>query len=396
MKRLNIVFVLLLLVSLSFGQNLSTSTNEMHLNLQGGAIPNSSQLPVISWISPHLEYTSSAENKVVIEAEIKSPQQVKEIRVSLGDRKSGTIYAAKSFDIKNDDGIYHFRKTVNLDNGSNFVEVMAENIQGAMVSSHRDILVGSGSLSETVLIDRKDYAVMFVTDKYDNWDDLVNPIEDGQAIAKELREKYGFEVEIVENATTEQVWEKLRAYNDKKFKPQDQLLVFFAGHGHFDETFGEGYVVTKNSLRKDPSRNSYISHNRLRGVVNNIPSEHVFLMMDVCYGGTLDPVIARGRGADGGGDGASTSEFIARKLNLRTRKYLTSGGKEYVSDGIPGKHSPFAARFLESLAGYGGEDGILTTFELIANLEKLKISPRFGSFGDESKLSDFIFITKRK
>jgi len=98
-------------------------------------------------------------------------------------------------------------------------------------------------------------------------------VEDGQAIAKELKEKYGFYVEVVENGTTETVWEKLRAYNDKKFKPQDQLLVFFAGHGHFDETFGEGYVVTKNSLRKDPSKNTYISHNRLRGVVNNIPIE---------------------------------------------------------------------------------------------------------------------------
>jgi len=118
-------------------------------------------------------------------------------------------------------------------------------------------------------------------------------------------------------------------------------------------------------------------------------------MMDVCYGGTLDPEIARTRG---GLDGNPTSngEFIARKLALRTRKYLTSGGKEYVSDGIRGKHSPFAARFLESLATYGGDDGIITTSELITHLEKLKISPRFGSFGIDKAGSDFLFITRQK
>lgn len=394
MKLQSIVIVLWFSANLSFGQTLSRTTNAMRLNLQEGVLPNSSQLPKITWISPHLEYTSSTENKVIIEIEIKSPQMLQELKVSVGDRTTGTVYANKIFDIKEEGGKYHLRQSIDLDNGSNFVEVTATSIEKVSVSSHRDILIGSGLLSETTLIDRKDYALLFTTDKYDNWDDLVNPIEDGRAIAKELKEKYGFEIEIVENATTELVWEKLRVYNDKKFKPQDQLLVFFAGHGHFDETFGEGYVVTKNSLRKDPSRNSYISHNRLRGVVNNIPIEHVFLMMDVCFGGTLDPTLARTRGLDA--DRTTNGEFIARKLALRTRKYLTSGGKEYVSDGIPGKHSPFAAQFLESLATYGGDDGVLTTFELIPHLEKLKILPRFGSFGREDAAGDFLFIAKQK
>ncbi|HTH55203.1 MAG TPA: caspase family protein [Cyclobacteriaceae bacterium] len=395
MKQLNFAFILWLSISVSLGQVISGTTNEMHLNLQEGVLPNSNQLPAIKWVSPRLEYTSSPESKVDIDVEIKSRLNLKELKVSLGGRTDGVVYASKMFNIKNVEGVYHLHQTISLDKGSNFVEVTASNIEGATVSSHRDILVGSGFASETALIDRKDHALMFVTDKYDNWDDLVNPVEDGKAIAKVLQEKYGFEVEIVENATTERVWEKLRAYNDKKFKPQDQLLVFFAGHGQFDETFGEGYVVTKNSLRKDPSRNSYISHNRLRGVINNIPIEHIFLMMDVCYGGTLDPVISRTRGSEDT-DRASNSEFIARKLSLRTRKFLTSGGKEYVSDGVPGKHSPFAARFLESLASYGGDDGILTTFELITHLEKLTISPRFGSFAPEPSGSDFIFIAKQQ
>jgi len=368
MKQLNALFVLCLLSTLSFSQNLSTSTNEMHFNFSDGRPLNSNQLPAINWIYPRLEYTSSSENKLEIQAEVKSLYELKELKITVGDRASGVPNSTKIIDINSDEKKYLLHESIYLPNSSNFVEVVVTTIQGAIVSSHRDILVGTGSIADAVFADRKDYALLFVTDKYDNWDDLVNPVEDGRSIAKQLKEKYGFEVEVVENATINGVWEKLREYNSKKFKPQDQLLVFFAGHGHFDETFGEGYVVAKNSLRKDPARNTYISHNRLRGVINNIPVEHVFLVMDVCYGGTLDPVIARARGNEADYT-ATTNEVISRKLNLRTRKYLTSGGKEYVSDGVAGKHSPFAAKFLESLASYGGDDGVLTTLKSLIILK---------------------------
>jgi hypothetical protein len=201
-------------------------------------------------------------------------------------------------------------------------------------------------------------------------------------------------VEVIENPNVEDVFEKLREYNQRKFKPQDQLLIFFAGHGTFDETFGEGYVVAKNSLANDKGKTTYISHNRLRGVVNNIPCEHILLTMDVCFGGTLDPEIARSRNADTYED--TPTEMVARKLSQKTRKYLTSGGKEYVSDGIPGKHSPFASKFIESLRSYGGTDHVLTLQELITNMDVLKQVPRTGSFGDDQRLSDFVFIGLRQ
>jgi hypothetical protein len=191
----------------------------------------------------------------------------------------------------------------------------------------------------------------------------------------------------------EEVWEKLREYNERKFNPQDQLMIFFAGHGHFDETFGEGYVVAKNSLGNDLSRASYISHNRLRGIVGNIPCKHILLMMDVCFGGTLDPLIARSRGTKE--NEVSLNEFVVRKLQYTTRKYITSGGKEYVSDGVPGKHSPFAQSLIESLRARGGEDGVLTLAEMQAYLEKLKQQPRFGSFANDEALGDFVFVGTR-
>ena len=108
------------------------------------------------------------------------------------------------------------------------------------------------------------------------------------------------------------------------------MFIFFAGHGQFDQTFGEGFVVTIESLANDEGKTSYLSHNRLRSIVNNIPCEHILLAMDVCFGGTFDQAIAH-RGLDEEGyKEANQAEMVTRKLTYKTRRYLTSGGKEYV------------------------------------------------------------------
>jgi hypothetical protein len=171
--------------------------------------------------------------------------------------------------------------------------------------------------------------------------------------------------------------------------------VFFAGHGTYDQTFGEGFVVTKESMIADEAKTSYLSHNRLRSIVNNVPCDHIFLAMDVCFGGTFDAVLASARGLEEEiYREQSQAEFVTKKLTYKTRKYLTSGGKTYVSDGIPGQHSPFAKNFLEALESRGGRDGVLTLQELFGYVEKLKIQPRFGEFGDNAIGSDFIFVVK--
>ena len=236
---------------------------------------------------------------------------------------------------------------------------------------------------------------IFATDKYDNWSDLVNPVNDATTISDELRDRYGYEVELVENPTQDEMLVKIREYSQKKYKPQDQLFIFFAGHGQFDETFGEGYVVAKNSLENDKAKSSYISHSNLRSYIGNIPSQHILLTMDVCFGGTFDPVIARSRAADSYSE-VSQNEFLVRKLSSKTRKYITSGGKEYVSDGVAGKHSPFAAKFIEALRTNGGSDRILVISEILSVLEKISSNePRSGDFGDGEKSADFVFVAKQ-
>lgn len=393
-ERIIILFILSMTCSCwIFAQGLTAKSNEFFLNLKGGPLPATGPLPKISWVSPQLDFTSSLQNKIEIKAKILTYAPLKEIKLIIGNSLDKSVIATKNFETKNEQREYPINAVLTLPDGTSFLSLECTTEQGIVVSDRRQVLVGKDGTENMVALDRKDYVLMFATDKYDNWDDLVNPVHDAWAIAKELKEKYSFQVDLVENPTVEQIWEKLREYNERKFSPQDQLMVFFAGHGHFDESFGEGYVVAKNSLSNDLSRTTYLSHNRLRGVINNISCSHILLAMDVCFGGTLDPVIAKSRGANE--NEVSSAQLLTRKWSHRTRKYLTSGGKEYVSDGIADKHSPFAGQLIESLRSLGGDDRILTLAELQVSLEKLKQLPRFGSFGNDEPLSDFVFVVKR-
>lgn len=235
---------------------------------------------------------------------------------------------------------------------------------------------------------------MFATNIYDYFDDLINPVLDAQTIAAELEESYGVVSEVIVNPTLSETASKIREFALRNYKPNDNLLVFFAGHGIYDEIFKEGYVISRDSRMDDLGKTSYLSHSNLRTMINNISSPHIFLVMDVCFGGTFDPHLASAhRGTTVYGD-ISTEEFVERKMKYKTRLYLTSGGKEYVPDGRPGFHSPFARKFIESLRHYGGEDGVLTSAEILQFVEKVSPQPRFGEFGDNEPGSDFIFVLK--
>lgn len=371
-----------------YAQNFQGRTNQINLNFGDPSV--NAVLPVVRWITPSLEYTNSQRNDFIIEAEVKSEVPLKEIKFSLMDAEN--VSREKIMEIEPNATQHAFKQTLTLQDGQHVLKITAINTRGGQVSSLRTILVGKDAIADAISMDRKDHAILFATDKYDNWSDLVNPVEDANAIAYELKNRYGFEVEVIENPTQEEVFIKIADYVQRKYKPQDQLMIFFAGHGYFDDTFGEGFVVAKNSLENDKARTSYISHNRLRSVINNIPCEHVFLAMDVCFGGTFDPVIAKERG--GLYEETTQTEFLIRKLSYKTRKYLTSGGKTYVSDGVAGKHSPFAVRILQALKESGGSDRILTLEEIRTYVEKLIPEPRSGSFGDDNPASDFVFVAK--
>jgi hypothetical protein len=398
MKNRIVLFVVLLTLNIIVlrAQNVSTRTNEFEVDFSDPKKVMNSTIPVITWISPIQETNYAQEPKFKIRFDVASDKPMKSVTLMVKESEKAESRGMTS--VKPEAGkelIMNIDKTLTLMDGENLIEIIAENIDGQKSFSSRKVHVGGVGLANASSLDRTDYALIFATDEYDNWSDLVNPVFDSRTITEELKTTYGYKAEIIENATQSEVLKKLREYAEKKYKPLDQLFIFFAGHGTYDQTFGEGFVVTRESLQNDEAKTSYLSHNRLRSIVNNVPCDHIFLAMDVCFGGTFDAALASSRGSEEEVyKEQNVGEFITRKLTYKTRRYLTSGGKTYVSDGIPGKHSPFAKNLLEALRSHGGKDGVLTLPELYTYVERLKIQPRFGEFGDNAPGSDFIFIAK--
>ncbi len=392
MIKIAIFVFLCICVNELHGQNFSGRTNDLNVNFKQPPTVKTS-LPVIRWIVPKTDDSNSQLNVVEIEAEVISDIPLRAVELLVG--LSGQSKLSKNLPFAQNATSCRARRTIRLMDGHNEIELSAENVEGGKVFSTRFILVGKEAIADAVDINRSDYALIIATNKYDDWDDLVNPVGDARAIEGLLKEKYGFKTEFMEDPTYEDIYAKISEYNTRRFRPQDQLFVFFAGHGTYDENLKEGFVAAKNSLRNDRGRTTYIPHSILRQRLDNIKCEHIFLVMDVCFGGTFDPVLAKSRGLDPYVE-QTDQQVLVRKLSTPTRKFLTSGSKEYVSDGIPGKHSPFAAQFIKALKETGGKGGrLLTLYDLIGYFDRLSSVPRFGKFSDkDDTASDFVFVTR--
>ena len=242
---------------------------------------------------------------------------------------------------------------------------------------------------------RKDYALFFATNSYESWKPLTNPIPDARALQREVEQAYGFETTLVQNPTLAEIINSLAELRKRQFGEQDQVLIFFAGHGVFDESTREGFLVTRDADVNDTTRSHYLSYSRLRDLIDSLPAKHVLLVIDACFGGTIDRRIA-----DSGSRGQeqyallSLPELVSRKSALTTRKFVTSGGKEYVPDGLPGHNSPFTAHLLEALRTYGGKRGYLTINGILTEVEAVHPQPVWGDWGRDEPGSEFLFIPK--
>jgi len=242
-----------------------------------------------------------------------------------------------------------------------------------------------------------DYALLFGCDEYDKgWKKLANPASDVDAVADVLRQVYHFKVQVVKNPTKEVIKTTLREYKTRSFSKQDQLLIFFAGHGTYDSEIDRGFLVAKDSDMNDENKGSYLDFDALEKMVDAIPCEHIFLVLDACYGGTALSAVGP-RGNEYLPKPIAKIETVIQKLETYpTRKILTSGGKEYVGDGVPGHHSPFARNFLAALGDFGDPGTFFDIFEIYGKLNKYRdpkdAEPQFGSFGRDLRPGDFYFI----
>ncbi|MEM6453786.1 MAG: DUF1566 domain-containing protein [Acidobacteriota bacterium] len=231
--------------------------------------------------------------------------------------------------------------------------------------------------------DGKRHALLIAINDYAHWTPLNNPIPDMRTLAAELRHRYGFLPEVVENPTREDIVAKLRRYIRQDYGPDDQLVIAFAGHGTYDAVSDIGYLVAKDSYTSsdDPNFLSTIPYPWLLALIDNIDSPNILLIVDACYSGSLSDFGGRMRG---GGDGGGA-----------VRRFLTAGGKEYVPDGDVNQHTPFMRRLLKGLRALKTASDTVRLGPLYGKfMRNVEPSPRIGSFGQHAGMEDFVFTLR--
>ena len=384
-----LILSMLILASWSYAQDTSSErSNTIRLEFKSAPAK-------ITWLEPNEFSTDVKDKTFVVKLGLDAEVDIETVELFVNDVPADESRGFKKGTSLADRFDRFIERQIVLKDGMNTIRVVAVNSDGTRTEESRAISKQVDVVAQLAVESRKDYALIFGTDEYDEWNDLTNPVFDATTIAEELETMYGFEVELVLNPTLQTIQEKIYSLYEKSYMENDQVLIFYAGHGQFNDLTKQGFLVPKDGKLNDPIGSSYYSYANLRDMVDGIPAEHVMLILDACFGGTFDQDIARAgsRGQDAA-DLASNAEFIKRKLRFRSRVYLTSGGKVYVKDGRPGQHSPFARQYLEALRSYGGSNGILTKAELKGYMEVLDQMPRMGDFGTYEPGSDFLFITK--
>jgi len=191
------------------------------------------------------------------------------------------------------------------------------------------------------------YALLIGNKDYQYWLRLDTPENDARKTADLLARRYGFKSKVIVNATR---YDILKALNDlrKELTEKDNLLIYYAGHGHLDEKIGRGYWVPTDG--EIDSNANWISTIAITDTLNTIAAKHILIVADTCYSGALTrSSLAR---LDAGMSDEARFNWLKIMSEKRSRTVLTSGDLKPVLDGGGGPHSIFAKALIDVMQQY--------------------------------------------
>ena len=228
------------------------------------------------------------------------------------------------------------------------------------------------------------YALIIGNNGYVNLPPLSTPVHDANALAGLLATRYGFNTEVLVNVTRAEIMRAFGRYR-RLLGSDDNLLIFYAGHGLVDDEADEGYWLGVDASLDDEA--SWIANTSIASNLRAMKAKHVLVVSDSCYSGALTRGISLGSTTD--------EKALARLASHRARTALTSGANEPVRDGGGSGHSVFARFFLGVLAE---NEEILDGATLFVRLRKgvmvnSRQSPQYGDIANAGhEDGDFLFV----
>ena len=192
----------------------------------------------------------------------------------------------------------------------------------------------------------KNHILAIGIDNYQFSRQLNNCVNDSKLLTNTLHKYY----EFIENNTVELYDGKATRARiiieldriSEVLNSDDNLLIYYAGHGFFKEKLNFGFLVPVDG-RVD-SVDSLIPNSLILDYLRGIQAHHIFLIVDSCFSG--DFIIKNNLNSRSG----SISEVFAERVDrIPSRWGLAAGRIEKVEDGLIGNHSPFNRSLVDYL-----------------------------------------------
>jgi len=239
--------------------------------------------------------------------------------------------------------------------------------------------------SEPINVEGSFYALLIGVNEYsdDLIADLEEPISNASKLSTVLSDQYIFDEEdvaVLKNPVRSDIILQLDNMIDQ-ITSEDNLLIFYAGRGHWDENRKEGYWLPSDADMDH--RENLISNSTIRDYISKINSKNTLLIIDASYGGSI----------------FSSRSAILPTLNVKelydipSRKAITSSTLSEVPD-----KSIFFSYLVRRLDE--NREPYLATQELYSMIRIMVINnsdnvPQYGTIqnvGDEG--GDFVFIKR--
>jgi len=339
---------------------------------------------------------------------ITSPEIGKEIKVSAKTSRmtilgratddSGVAEVVFNEEIAKLDEAGNFSVDVLLKVGENEINVTAVDIYHNQTTQsfkiHREgQKVASPPMAIPSLeIKGKYYALIIGINDYKYIQKLEIAKKDAIAVEKLLREMYGFETRLLSDATRLTI---LNALNDfrKKIGEEDSFLIYYAGHGDYDQVTDKAYWLPADAERDNPT--NWIMADDITTNIKRMASKHVLIISDSCYSGTFVRRVV----TDLSSQKLEREGFIRRMLEKTSRTLMSSGGNEPVVDGGGSGHSVFAEALLKGFREI--DEKVFTADEIFYGVIRERVigkaeqTPQYNNIRNSGhEGGDFVFIKR--
>jgi len=321
----------------------------------------------IVWQTPEYDYTTTSEKLFKIQACINTSENLESINIYnngelLEHGQLGNTSMCK----------FSLKEEINLSEGKNNLKIEVVTDKGKF---EQEVVV------EYDIITSKYYALIIGVSEYLDTDlNLAEPVNDAQKLYDILTTEYTFEKEnitFLKSPTKAEIFATLENMRHSIGK-NDNLLIFYAGHGSWDEEMEVGYWLPSDATKDN--RVNWMSTADITNYIRVIPAKHTLLIADACFSGS----IFRSRSIN------NNSKEVAQLYELPSRNAITSGTLKEVPD-----KSVFLKYLLEKLKE--NNDKYLSSEKLFSTMKTGVINngdniPQYGTIqktGDEG--GDFIF-----